>query len=169
MTFIALMRNYQTALINQPCLQDRRMHDMLTLTYRALNGNSPVYIKNLLNVKDITYNLRGQHLLNVPRVNTTTYGLHFFVILLQNSGTPYQTHLEPLLRPMLLNQLLIKLNLIVIVVLFVIQLNLISYLYTLLHTCDYVFIIYINFLVYFSLFNILLYFFEDISIIGCYL
>ena len=32
---------------------------MLTLTYRALNGNTPVYIKNLLNVKDITYNLRG--------------------------------------------------------------------------------------------------------------
>ena len=64
--------------INQPCLQDRRMHDMLTLTYRALNGNTPVYIKNLLNVKEIIYNLRGQHLLNVPRVNTTTYGLHSF-------------------------------------------------------------------------------------------
>ena len=64
--------------INQPSLQDRRIHDMLTLTYRALNGNTPVYIKNLLNVKDITYNLRGQHLLNVPRVNTTTYGLHSF-------------------------------------------------------------------------------------------
>ena len=64
--------------INQPCLQDRRIHDMLTLTYRALNGNTPVYIKNLLNVKDTTYNLRGQHLLNVPRVTTTTYGLHSF-------------------------------------------------------------------------------------------
>ena len=64
--------------INQPFLQDRRMHDMLTLTYRALNGNTPVYIKNLLNVKDTTYNLRGQHLLNVPKVNTTTYGLHSF-------------------------------------------------------------------------------------------
>ena len=59
-------------------LMHRRIHDMLTLTYRALNGNTPVYIKNLLNVKDITYNLRGQHLLNVPRVNTTTYGLHSF-------------------------------------------------------------------------------------------
>ena len=64
--------------INQPSLQDRRIHDMFTLTYRALNGNTPVYIKNLLNVKDITYNLRGQHLVNVPRVNTTTYGLHSF-------------------------------------------------------------------------------------------
>ena len=63
--------------INQPCLQDRKMHDMWTRTYRALNG-TPVYIKKLLNVKDTTYNLRGQHLLNVPRVNTTTYGLHSF-------------------------------------------------------------------------------------------
>ena len=61
--------------INQSCLQDRRMHDMLTLTYRALNGNTPVYIKNLLNVKDTTYNLRGQHHLNV---SSTTYGLHSF-------------------------------------------------------------------------------------------
>ncbi|KAK2564471.1 hypothetical protein P5673_011913 [Acropora cervicornis] len=33
-------------------------------------------LQKLLNVKDTTYNLRGQHLLNVPRVNTTTYGLH---------------------------------------------------------------------------------------------
>ena len=30
--------------INQPCLQNRRMHDMLTLTYRALNGNTPVSV-----------------------------------------------------------------------------------------------------------------------------
>ena len=90
--------------LNQPpCLQDRRMHDMLTLTYRALNGNTPVYIKNLLNFKDTTYNLRGQHLLNVPRVNTTTYGLHSFRYFASNSGTHYQTHLEPLLRPMHLN------------------------------------------------------------------
>ena len=62
--------------INQPCLQDHRIHDMLTLIYRALNGNTPVYIKNLLNERDTSYNLRGQHLLNVPRVNTTNYGLH---------------------------------------------------------------------------------------------
>ena len=64
--------------INQPCLQDRRIHDMLTLTYRALNGNTPVYMKNLLSERDTSYNLRGQHLLNVPRVNTTNYGLHSF-------------------------------------------------------------------------------------------
>ena len=84
--------------INQPCLQDHRMQYMLTLTYRALNGNTPVYIKNLLNERDTSYNLRGQHLLNVPRVNTTNY-----VIQLVNFGTRYQTHLEPLLRPTLLN------------------------------------------------------------------
>ena len=49
---------------------------MLTLIYRALNGNTPVYIKNLLIERDTSYNLSGQHLLNVPRVNTTNYGLH---------------------------------------------------------------------------------------------
>ena len=71
------------------------MRDMLTLTYRAINGNTPVYIKNLLNERDTSYNLHGQHLLNVPRDRT--------VIQLANFGTRYQTHLEPLLRPLLLN------------------------------------------------------------------
>ena len=54
------------------------MQDMLPLTYRALNGNTPVYIKNLLNERDTSYNLRGQYLLSVPMVNTTNYGLHSF-------------------------------------------------------------------------------------------
>ena len=69
--------------INQPCLQDHRMHDMLTLTYQALNGNTPVYIKNQLNERDTSYYLRGQHILNVPRVNTTNYSvwLTFFLLL----------------------------------------------------------------------------------------
>ena len=31
--------------INQPCLQHRIIHDMLTLIYRALNGNTPVFNK----------------------------------------------------------------------------------------------------------------------------
>ena len=64
--------------INQPCLQDRRIHDMLILIYRALNDNTPVYIKNLLNERDTSYNLRGQHLIYVPRVNTTNHGLRSF-------------------------------------------------------------------------------------------
>ena len=52
MTFTTLMtKDY----INQSYLQDRRIHDMLTLTYRALNGNSPVYIKNLLNERDTQF------------------------------------------------------------------------------------------------------------------
>jgi len=41
-------------------------------------GNTAVDIKNLLSERDTCYNLRGQHLLNVPRVNTTNYGLHSF-------------------------------------------------------------------------------------------
>ena len=76
---------------------------MLTLIYRALNGNTPVYIKNLLNERDTSYNLRGQHLLNVPRVNTTTMGYTLSVIQLVNFGTRYQIHSELLLRPLFLN------------------------------------------------------------------
>ena len=62
-----------------------------------------------------------------------------------------------------------------------VSLNFISYLYlsltlyliycTLLHTCEYVFIYLLSTIILslFSLFHILFYFFEDISIIGCYL
>ena len=64
--------------LNQPCLQGRRIHDMLTLISVTSTYNTPVYIKNLLNQRDTSYNQRGQHLVNVPRVNTTNYGLHSF-------------------------------------------------------------------------------------------
>ena len=62
------------------CLQGLSQHlrQIMTLTYRALNGNTPVKIKNLLNERDTSQNLRGQHLLHVPRVHTTNYGLHSF-------------------------------------------------------------------------------------------
>ena len=63
-------------MLTMPSLKKSLIVEQFQRNY--LNGNTPAYIKNLLNVKDITYNLRGQHLLNVPRVNTTTYGLHSF-------------------------------------------------------------------------------------------
>ena len=67
-----------------------------------MNMNN-VYITNLLNERDTSYNLRGQHLLNVPRVNTTTMGYTLSVIQLVNFGTHYQPQSEPLPRPTLLN------------------------------------------------------------------
>ena len=51
---------------------------LLELHYTMTQFLINVYIKNLLSERDTSYNLRGQHLLNVPRVNTTNYGLHSF-------------------------------------------------------------------------------------------
>ena len=104
--FNDLNSNYDESLdyINQPCLQDRRIHDMLSLTYRALNGNTPVYIKNLLNVKDTTYITYEANIFSMsPGLIPQPMAYILSVILLLNSGTRYLSHLEPLLRPMHLN------------------------------------------------------------------
>ena len=44
--------------------------------YRLLNhSNYPVSLKELLNLKQSKYSLRRKYTLQMPKVNTTTYGL----------------------------------------------------------------------------------------------
>ena len=44
--------------------------------YRSLNhSNYPASLKELLNLRQSKYSLRGKHILQIPKVNTTTYGL----------------------------------------------------------------------------------------------
>ena len=51
---------------------------MLITTYKTLYGIAPPYLKLLLKERKVAYNLRGTLKLNLPRVTTTTYGLHSF-------------------------------------------------------------------------------------------
>ena len=44
--------------------------------YRSLNhSNYPVSLKELLNLRQTKYSLRGKYILQIPKANTTTYGL----------------------------------------------------------------------------------------------
>ena len=48
---------------------------MATGVYKAIHGYKvPRGIGELLQERSINYNLRGKHILSLPKVNTTTYG-----------------------------------------------------------------------------------------------
>ena len=59
-------------------LENRRIQDMLMLVYKSLRGATPAYITSLLTARINAYGLRGINKLQQPRVNTTSYGKHFF-------------------------------------------------------------------------------------------
>ena len=72
--------NYMQLLnrVGQPSLFNGRVHYILTLVYKSLNGLALEYITNMFSLKTHSINLRasGTNSLLIPRVNTTTYGLY---------------------------------------------------------------------------------------------
>ena len=49
---------------------------ILSTVYKLLNNNNtPESLRGLLERRNSTYNLRGKDVLNLPKPNTTTYGL----------------------------------------------------------------------------------------------
>ena len=55
---------------------NQRIVKMATGVYKAIHGYKvPTGIGELLHERSTNYNLRGKHILELPKVNTTTYGL----------------------------------------------------------------------------------------------
>ena len=55
---------------------NQRIVKMATGIYKAIDGYKvPRGIGELLHERSTNYNLRGKHILELPKVNTTTYGL----------------------------------------------------------------------------------------------
>ena len=55
---------------------NQRIVKMATGVYKAIHGNKvPKRIGELLHERSSNYNLGGKHILELPKVNTTTYGL----------------------------------------------------------------------------------------------
>ena len=46
--------------------------------FKIVNKLSPLYIQDLINIKISPYNFRGERKADLPRVNTTRYGLRSF-------------------------------------------------------------------------------------------
>ena len=55
-----------------------RLKQMACEVFKKVNKLSPEYINDLVNIKPYTYNFRAERLAEVPRVNTTRYGLRSF-------------------------------------------------------------------------------------------
>ena len=64
--------------VGQPSLFNGRVHYILTLVYKSLNGLAPEYINSMFSLKTHSINLRtsGTNSLFIPLVNITPYGLH---------------------------------------------------------------------------------------------
>ena len=56
-------------------LQNRRIQDMLCTINNCLSNKAPPSITNLVSSRSCSYNLRGENMLALPKVNTTKYGL----------------------------------------------------------------------------------------------
>ena len=63
---------------NTQPLHVRRLKKMACEVFKIVNKLSPEYINDLVKIKPSTYNFRAERHAEVPRVNTTSYGLRFF-------------------------------------------------------------------------------------------
>ena len=62
-------------------LSERRFLDMLILVYKLFQTATPTYITALLTPRTNTNALRGTNKLQLPRVNTTSFGKKSFKFL----------------------------------------------------------------------------------------
>ena len=63
---------------NTQPLHIRRLKLMACEVYKLVNDLSPTYINDLVNIKNPSYNFRSEKKAEIPRVNSTRYGLRSF-------------------------------------------------------------------------------------------
>jgi hypothetical protein len=57
-------------------LRLRRLLSMAIKVFKIINKQTPVYSHDLVTIKKSSYSFRYNNTVNIPRVNTTRYGLH---------------------------------------------------------------------------------------------
>ena len=68
--------------VNLKSLFIRRLQNFTITLYKTLFfTNYPGYLKDMFNVRSSPYNLRGNHIMSLPKPKTMTYGLHSFSYL----------------------------------------------------------------------------------------
>ena len=60
----------------RPSLHLVRLRTLATEVYKSVHQLNPPYVQDLYKCKTTNYHLRGHDTLHIPRVNSTTYGLH---------------------------------------------------------------------------------------------
>ena len=61
-----------------PSLKVRRLRTIALETFKILHKQCPEFLHDLVNLKSSNYNFRHLNSAEVPRTNTTRYGLHSF-------------------------------------------------------------------------------------------
>ena len=56
---------------NELSIHQKQLRQLTTEIYKSLTDLSPEFIKPFLTVKELQYNLRNGHILNVPSARTT--------------------------------------------------------------------------------------------------
>ena len=59
-------------------LKVRRMRSLAIEVYKVVNKECPVYLQDLIHIKNNSYSFRYQNIAELPRVRTTSYGLQSF-------------------------------------------------------------------------------------------
>ena len=59
-------------------MENRRVQDMLITINTCFQGTAPTCIKELVKMRNNKYDLRGNNMLSLPKVNTTKHGLNSF-------------------------------------------------------------------------------------------
>ena len=61
--------------LNRPSLAEQRTNNIAASIFRTINGPSPACLRDVIKLRNSSYNLRGYDILNLPKVNTTKYDL----------------------------------------------------------------------------------------------
>ena len=61
-----------------PSLKIRRLRTMAIEVFRTINKENPIYLHDLINIKETKYSFRYDNLAEIPTVRTTRYGLKSF-------------------------------------------------------------------------------------------
>ena len=59
---------------NEVSIHQKQLRQLTSEIYKSLTNLSPEFIKPFFTVKELPYNLRNGHILNLPSVQTTYYG-----------------------------------------------------------------------------------------------
>ena len=59
---------------NEVSIHQKQLRQLATEIYKSLTDLSPEFIKPFFTVKELLYNLRNGHILNLPSAQTTYYG-----------------------------------------------------------------------------------------------
>jgi hypothetical protein len=57
-------------------LRLKRLRSMAIEVFKIINKQTPVYLHDLVTIKKSSYSFRYNNTVDIPRVNTTRYGLH---------------------------------------------------------------------------------------------